>query len=69
MRSDSQDTSAWKYLQKKSDAINVHDSLSPAEVMYEIQSQAVTRDMFLTPGVNGYASQLSTYHPIDQNER
>lgn len=46
-------------MQQKADVINVGDTLPPAEMMYEIQMQVVTGDMFVMPGVTGYASKLS----------
>lgn len=45
---------------KCNDVINVHDSLPPAETMYELRSQVVSRDAFIIPGVISYESQLST---------
>lgn len=35
--------------------------------MHEIRSQVVTGDAFITPGVNSYVFQLSTYNQITQD--
>lgn len=38
--------------------INVYGSLFPVGRMCELQSQVVTGDRFIIPGVNGYESHL-----------
>lgn len=53
-------------MQQKTNVINVCDHLPSAE-MYEIWSQVVTEDLFITPGVNGYASRLITCNSITQD--
>lgn len=44
-----------EWMQQKTDATNVSDSLPPAETMLKIWSQVVSEDEFIKPGVNSWS--------------
>lgn len=54
-------------MQQRSDIMNVHDSFSPVEMMYKMQSQVANGNVFILPGVNKRVPQQSSFDLITQD--